>query len=119
LRTKKNQVIVSVGLKMFRKAILLVLLISLIVLELYFCTAFLPVHWQHSINDAISSTLPRSTDWTPITHPLLAQEIDQGLRENTWLRIAMYLITSIFLATTAWLIRRVWQLLAGSRNANR
>ena len=70
-----------------RKALFIVLLISLLVFEICLCTVFLPLRWQHEINRAIVHVLPEKHDWTPITHPMLEQEIEQVLREHIWLRV--------------------------------
>ncbi len=51
------------------------LLIPLVLFEMYLCTAFLPMRWQRAINDSLPDILPKSHDWTPITHPLLSEEI--------------------------------------------
>lgn len=76
-----------------KKIALLALLIPLTLFEFYVCTAFLPDQWQRTINDHIPDILPKSNDWTPITHPLLSQEIEQALHEHIGLRIALYSIT--------------------------
>jgi hypothetical protein len=100
-----------------KRIALVVLLIPLALFELYLCTAFLPVKWQLAINDHITDILPRSPDWTPITHPLLSQEIEQVLNEHIGLRIALFTITVALLIGNAWLIRRVWWLLARHKSS--
>jgi hypothetical protein len=64
------------------KAACLVLLIPLVLFEMYLCTAFLPIRWQRAINASLPEILPQSHDWTPITHPLLSEEIESLLREH-------------------------------------
>jgi hypothetical protein len=93
-----------------KKTALLVLMIPLTVFEVYLCTAFLPDSWQRAIDDHIPNILPKSNDWTPITHPLLSQEIEQVLREHTGIRILLYSITVGLLIGNAWLIRLLWRL---------
>jgi hypothetical protein len=36
-----------------KKTVLVVLLIPLLLFEIYLCTVFTPLHWQHEINGAI------------------------------------------------------------------
>jgi hypothetical protein len=93
-----------------KKIALLALLIPLTLFEFYVCTAFLPDQWQRTINDHIPDIFPQSNDWTPITHPLLSQEIEQVLHEHIGLRIALYTITVALLIGNGLLIRWVWRL---------
>jgi len=60
-----------------RRIALFALLIALTLFELFLGTAFLPMSWQHALNDRIATLLPRSGDLTPTTHPLLGAEIEQ------------------------------------------
>jgi hypothetical protein len=90
-------------------------MIPLILFEVYLCTAFLPDTWQRAIDDHIPNIFPQSNDWTPITHPLLGQEIEGVLREHIGMRIALYTITVALLLGNALLIRWVWRL---SRRTN-
>jgi hypothetical protein len=101
-----------------KRIVLVVLLIPLTMFEVYLCTAFLPDTWQQAINDHVPDIFPKSNDWTPITHPLLSQEIEQVLRQHIGLRIALYAITLGLLIGNAWLIRFLWQLLGGAQNAS-
>jgi len=94
------------------------LLLPLVFFELYLCAAFLPVGWQHTINDTIPDICPKSHDRTPKTHPLLSQEIEQLLHEHVGLRIALYAITIALLAVNTWLIYLIWRLfLAAQRQS--
>jgi hypothetical protein len=101
-----------------KRITLVVLLIPLTLFEVYLCTAFLPDAWQHAIDDHIPNIFPRSNDWTPITHPLLSQELEQVLSEHVGLRILLYAITVGLLIGNAWLIRMLWRLLRGAQNAS-
>ena len=85
------------------------LLIPLVLFEMYLCTAFLQMQWQRAINDSLLDILPKSHDWTPITHPLLSEEIESVLREHVGLRIALFATTVALLLGNAWLIRQVWR----------
>lgn len=85
---------------------------------MYLCTAFLPVRWQHAINDQMLDIYPKSNDWTPITHPLLSQEIEQELRQHIGLRIALYAMTLGLLIGNTWLIRLLWRIQGGAQNAS-
>jgi hypothetical protein len=98
-----------------KKILLIALLFPLLLFEVYLCTAFLPVQWQHAIDRKMLRVLPESHDWTPVTHPNLDQEIDQVLREHIWLRIALYAVTVLLLGTNTWIIHRVWRLLGSRR----
>jgi hypothetical protein len=55
--------------------------------------------------------LPQTNDWTPTTHPLLGQEIEQVVREHGGLRIALYATTVALLIGNAFFIPWVWRLL--------
>ena len=99
-----------------KKAALFALLIPLTLVEIYLCSALLPGRWQLAIDSGIQDILPRSHDWTPITHPLLSQEIEQVLHEHIGLRIAVYAITVALMVGNAWLISSVWRLLRGSQS---
>ena len=93
-----------------KKTILSAALIPLVLFEIYLCTAFRPDTWQRAIDDHIPDIFPRSNDWTPVTHPLLSQEIEQVLREHIGIRILLYAITVGLLIGNAWLIRFLWRL---------
>jgi hypothetical protein len=67
------------------------------------------MQWQRAINDSLLDILPKSHDWTPITHPLLSEEIEAVLGEHVGLRITLFAITVVLLLGNAWLIRRVWR----------
>ncbi|SRR6266446_1647454 len=99
----------DVRTKIAKRAACLVLLIPLVLFEMYLCTAFLPMQWQRAINDSLLDILPKSHDWTPITHPLLSEEIESVLREHVGLRITLFAITVALLLGNAWLIRQVWR----------
>jgi hypothetical protein len=101
-----------------KRITLVVLLIPLTLFEVYLCTAFLPDAWQHAINDHIPDIFPQSNDWTPITHPLLSQEIEQFLQEHIGIRILLFSITLGLLIGNAWLIRLLWRLLSGAQNTS-
>jgi len=100
-----------------KKTALFFLLIPLTLFEVYLCTAFLADPWQRSINDHIPNIFPKSNDWTPITHPLLSQEIEQVLRERIGIRILLYAITVGLLIGNAWLIRSLWRLRASAQDS--
>jgi hypothetical protein len=59
-----------------KKIVLIAALIPLVLFEVYLCTAFLPLQWQHAINNRVANILPKSSDTTPITHPLPSLEIE-------------------------------------------
>ena len=99
-----------------KKTALLVLIIPLMVFEVYLCTAFLPNSWQRAIDNHIPNIFGKSNDWTPITHPLLSQEIEQVLREHIGIRILLYSITVGLLIGNAWLIRLLWRLRGGAQD---
>ena len=92
-----------------KKAVFLVLLIALTLFEIYLCATLLPVQWQRAIEKRTPNILPDSHDWTPITHPLLSQEIEQVLHEHIGLRIALFAITVALLVGNGWAIRRIWR----------
>jgi hypothetical protein len=98
-----------------KKIVFIVLLIPLVLFEIYLCTAFLPMHWQHAINDRVANILPKSHDTTPITHPLLDQEIEQVLHEHIGLRMVLYAVTIALLTANTWLICLIWRLLRAAQ----
>ena len=100
----------DVRTKIGKIAACLVLLIPLVLVEMYLCTAFLPMPWQRAIDHSLPDILPKSHDWTPITHPLLSEEIESVLREHVGLRITLFAVTVALLVGNAWLIRWVWRL---------
>jgi hypothetical protein len=100
----------DVRTKIGRIAACLVLLIPLVLFEMYLCTAFLPMRWQRAIDHSLPDILPKSHDLTPITHPLLSEEIESVLREHVGLRITLFTVTVALLVGNAWLIRWVWRL---------
>jgi len=100
-----------------KKTFVIALLIPLILFETYLCTAFIPLPWQHAINDVLVRLLPESQ--TPVTHPMLTQEIEQFLSENVWLKVGAWAITLLLLAVNAWAIRGLLRLLRRERSAPR
>ena len=94
-----------------KKAALFAVIIPLALFEIYLGSAFLPGQWQAAIERAIRDILPKSQDWTSITHPLLGQEVEQVLREHIGLRVAAYAITASLLVGNALLVSFVWRLL--------
>ena|SRR5258706_4700019 len=98
-----------------KKAALFALLIPLTLFEIYASGAFLPASWERAIDSDVWAILPKSHDSTPVTHPLLSQEIEEVLREHIWLRIAGDAFTIAVLVGNAWLIYSVWRLLRRSQ----
>ena len=98
-----------------KRIVLIASLVPLVLFEVYLCTVFLPLQWQHAINDRVANILPKSSDTTPITHPLLNLEIEQVLREHVGLRIAVYAITSALLAANTWFISFIWRFFRATR----
>jgi hypothetical protein len=94
-----------------------IVLIPLGLFEIYLCMAFLPVKWQLAINDRITSILPSSPDWEPVTHPVMSQEIEQVLHEHVGLRVALFTITIALMVGNAWLIRRLWRLVVRRKSS--
>ena len=98
-----------------KRIVLFAILIPLVVFEIYLCTAFFPVQWQHAVNDRNANAFPKSHDMTPITHPALSQEIDQVLHGHAGLRILLDVITIALLAGNGWLISFIWRLQRAAR----
>jgi len=88
-----------------------VLLIALVLCELYFLTALLPMGWQRAIDLRIPHDSRQTHEWTSATHPLLSQEIEQVLREHFWLRFFLDAIALTLLIINTQLIVRLWRLL--------
>jgi len=98
-----------------KKILLTVLLISLVLVELAICTTFLPVEWQHAINERIADVFSDSAhDWSRVTHPRMDLEMDEVFRQHPWLRIVSYVFVGLLLAANTFLLRLVWQHLRGA-----
>jgi hypothetical protein len=105
-----------VELQEMKKVSLTILLISLVLVELVICTAFLPVEWQHSINERIANVFSNPAhDWSRVTHPRMDLEMDEVFRQHLWLRIASYVFVALMVAANTALIRLVWQRLRGPK----
>ena len=78
-----------------KKVILTVLLVLLVVFEVCLCTVFLPLRWQHELNAAIVHLLPETHDGTPVTHPMLEQEMEGVWQGHVWMRVCSYGITRL------------------------
>ena len=94
-----------------KRAILLVLLVVLAILELYLLTGFFPAGWQVAINDTLRQLLPHSHDFSDVTHPAMHQEIEQAMREGIGLRLAVWTVLGTILMVKLVLIRRVYRCL--------
>jgi hypothetical protein len=93
-----------------KKAFLSLFLIPLCAFEIYLSTTLLPLRWQHELNAAVIRLLPHSHDWTPVTHPMLEQEIEGVLSEHLWIKVSLYGITLLLLAINGWAIYRLIKL---------
>lgn len=100
-----------------KKTVLSVLLIPLLVFEIYLCTVFLPLRLQHKLNAVLVRLLPETHDWTPVTHPMLEQEMEGVLHEHFWMRVSLYGFTLLLLAVNAWGIYRLVRLIRSGRYA--
>jgi len=100
-----------------KKVCLSLLLIPLCAFEIYLCTTFLPLRWQQELNAVVIRFLPNSHDWTPVTHPMLEQEIEGVLSEHLWTKVCLYGITLLLLAINAWAIHRVIKLVCSEPHA--
>jgi len=95
--------------KAAKKAGMILLLIPLALSELYICTWFLPLRWQHAIDQRVARVLPESHEPTYVPHPNLDLEIDQALKSSVPLRIVMYSVTALLLVINSMFIRVVWR----------
>lgn len=94
---------------------LIILVIPLTLFEVYLCATFLPESWLRVISSHTPDILPKSNDWTPITHPLLSHEIEQVLREHIGIKLAVYAVTVCLLLGNALLIRLLGRLRGNKR----
>jgi len=97
---------------MMKKIVLILLFAGLLFTEVYLCSAFLPMSWQ----TRIQRILPKTHDYSLITHPNIEGEVDQTLRRYPALRLTFYAILVVLLALNTWLLRVVWRSL---RHASR
>jgi len=91
----------------WRKALVLVVLVVLVLFELYLLTIFLPHQWQDSVGHLITRVLGQANDQSAVTHPNLDQEVEQVLAQNSLPRILAYLIWGILFAGNTFLISRL------------
>jgi len=97
-----------------------VLLLALTVVEIYLCSTLLPAAWQTPLVQALSHISPKTFDYSVVTHPALGYEIDNMLRKNLALRVALYAVILLLLIGNTFLVTRVGRfLLLRSRQANR
>jgi hypothetical protein len=94
-----------------KRTALRVLLLALIVVEIYLCSAFLPAAWQTVILQGLSHISPKKFDYSAVTHPALDYEIEDMLRKNVGLRVALYAVILLLLAGNTFLVTRVWRFL--------
>lgn len=97
-----------------KRIVLWILLLPLMLVELYLCSAFLPMRWQLAVQHALPRILPKPYDYSLITHPALEQEIEQVLRNNFGLQVAFNALLLLLLAGNTFLVIRVWKLLRHS-----
>lgn len=93
-------------------------LIPLCALEIYLCTAFLPLRWQHQLNVAFVRLLPDSNDWTPLTHPMLEEEVEGFLSKHFWIRVCLYGLTLLILTVNGWAVCRLVRTIRSSHPRN-
>jgi hypothetical protein len=91
------------------------LLLVLAVAELFLCSAFAPAAWQAAIVRAFSHFSPKTLDSSVVTHPALDYEIDDMMRKNPGLRIALDGVIVLLIGGNAFLLTRVWKSLRASR----
>ena len=97
--------------KRSKKTVFISIFTLLILFEMCMLTAFLPNRWQHALSQQLVRFQQETHDQSMITHPDLEGEIDQALRENPGLRIALNVTFGILLAGNTFLITRVWRAL--------
>jgi len=88
-----------------------VLLLTLVVVEICLCSAFLPTAWQTAIIQLLPHISPRTFDYSVVTHPALGYEIDEMLTKNIGLRVALYAGILLLLIGNTFLAIRVWRFL--------
>jgi len=92
-----------------KRIALRLLLVVLIIVEIYLCSAFLPTAWQTAIVHGLAHILPKTYDYSVVTHPALDYEIDDMLRKNPGLRAALYTLITLLLVGNTFLLTRVWR----------
>ena len=90
-----------------RRILLMMVFSAFIIFEMCLITAFLPAAWQRALSERLNIH-DESYKQSVRTHPQLIQEIDQVLRENLRLRIAVNLAFGVLLTGNSFLIWRVW-----------
>ena len=88
-----------------------VLLLALIVVEIYLCSAFLPAAWQTAIVRGLSQISPKTFDYSVVTHPALDYEVEDVLQKNEGLRVALYTVIALMLAGNTFFIIKAWRFL--------
>ncbi len=103
-----------------KRIALKVLLVVLIVVELYLCSAFLPAGWQTAIQQRLSYIRPKTLDHSVVTHPALDYEIEDMMRKHVGLKVALYAVILLLLLGNTFLVTKVWRFLRlTSRQGNR
>jgi hypothetical protein len=88
-----------------------ILFLIMVVVELYLCGALAPASWQAAVVGAVSRVLPKTFDYTSVTHPALGYEIDEALRRNVGLRVALYSAIILMLGCNTFLLAKIWKYL--------
>jgi hypothetical protein len=88
-----------------------VLLLAMIGVEIYLCSAFLPAAWQSAIVRGLSQVLPKTFDYSVVTHPALDYEVEDVLQKNEGLRVALYTVIALLLVVNTFFIIKVWRFL--------
>jgi hypothetical protein len=98
-----------------KKVPVALLLIPLVLFEVYLCTIFMPIGWQHAIDRRIPTIFPEtSSHQTSVTHPNLDREVEQVLQDHIWLQFVLYSFTVILLVANGLVIRKLWRFAASS-----
>jgi hypothetical protein len=109
--TSRERSIVLWRIKVIKRIGLSVLVLALIVVEIFLCGALLPAAWQTAIVRALSHISSTAFDYSVVTHPALGYEIDDMLRRNMALRLALDAVALLLLVGNAFLVTRVWRFL--------
>jgi hypothetical protein len=94
-----------------KRTALRALLVVLIIVEIYLCSALLPTSWQTASVHGLSHILPKTYDYSVVTHPALDYEIDDMLKKNPGLRVALYTVITLLLVGNTFLVTKVWRAL--------
>jgi hypothetical protein len=89
-----------------KRAMLVIALVGLIIIEIGLLEGFLPYRWQHAIHQQSERIFP-SAKYDP--HPDMGWEFELDYQQHPSHRVAMYGFLGALVVGAAYLISKVWR----------